>query len=104
MDSEVTTPTPPPQRSPELAAIAGGTHVDPHRILGPHIVDGAGFAKAIAKRLEQAGAALDVGAYRDAPPGLRVWCGATVELEDVEAMLPWLDWAFDEARAALRRS
>ena len=40
MDSEVTTPTGPPQRSPELAAIAGGTHVDPHRILGPHIVDG----------------------------------------------------------------
>ena len=60
----------------------------------PRITDGAAFAKAVAKRLEQAGAALDVGAYRDAPPGLRVWCGATVELEDVRAMLPWLDWAF----------
>ncbi|MBP1806560.1 phosphoserine transaminase [Rubellimicrobium aerolatum] len=60
----------------------------------PRITDGAGFAKAVAKRLEQAGAALDVGAYRDAPPGLRVWCGATVELADVQAMLPWLDWAF----------
>ncbi|TNC74163.1 phosphoserine transaminase [Rubellimicrobium roseum] len=70
----------------------------------PRITDGAAFAKAVAKRLEQAGAALDVGAYRDAPPGLRVWCGATVERADIEAMLPWLDWAFHEEIAKVAQA
>ena len=70
----------------------------------PRIVDGAAFAKAVAKRLEGAGAALDVGAYRDAPPGLRIWCGATVELADVQAMLPWLDWAFHEEIAKVAQA
>ena len=52
------------------------------------------FAKALAGTLEKAGAALDVGGYRSAPPGLRIWCGATVDTKDVKALLPWLDWAF----------
>ena len=67
----------------------------------PRITDGEAFAKAVAKRIEKAGAGLDMGAYRDAPPGLRIWCGSTVETADVRALLPWIDWAFAAEIAAL---
>ena len=59
------------------------------------IDDGDRFAKAIAKRLEAENIALDVGAYRDAPSGLRIWCGGTVQISDIKSMLPWLEWAFE---------
>ncbi len=59
------------------------------------IKDGAAFAKAVAKKLETYHVAYDIGAYRDAPAGLRIWCGATVESADIEALTLWLEWAFE---------
>jgi phosphoserine aminotransferase len=61
--------------------------------------DQAKHAKSIVSAVEKAGAGYDIGAYRDAPPGLRIWGGATVETSDIQALLPWLDWAYGEAKA-----
>ncbi|WP_424627980.1 phosphoserine transaminase [Bradyrhizobium sp. SYSU BS000235] len=64
----------------------------------------ADFAKKLVAAVEKEGGGYDLGAYRDAPPGLRIWCGATVEASDVAVLTQWLDWAFAEAKASLAKA
>ena len=92
------------QRTPWVANLA----VDPAhqsttsvclKIVDPVHAANPDVPKKMAAMLEKMGVAYDIGAYRDAPPGLRIWCGATVDTADILALTPWLDWAFAEATA-----
>ena len=74
--------------------------VDPAFRASPPAVQAA-VAKKLAALVEAEGAGYDIAGYRDAPPGLRIWGGATVETSDIEALLPWLDWAWDEVKSEL---
>ncbi|MEZ5994940.1 MAG: phosphoserine transaminase [Hyphomonadaceae bacterium] len=79
------------------------------KVIDPRVTSLSGdaqaeFAKKLAALLEKEGVALDAGSYRAAPPGLRIWCGATIERADVEALTPWIDWAFATLTAELARA
>ncbi|MEX2033666.1 MAG: phosphoserine transaminase, partial [Xanthobacteraceae bacterium] len=95
-------------RTPWIAFLAGDAAIRSNTSVCLKIVDPAvlklpadaqaKFAKTIASALEKEGVAYDIDAYRDAPSGLRIWCGATIEQADVEALTQWLDWAYAQAK------
>ena len=101
-------------RTPWIAFLAGDPAIRSNTSVCLKIVDPAvtslsrdaqaAFAKSLTALLEKEGVAYDIAFYRDAPPGLRIWCGATVEASDVEALTHWLDWAFAETKAALPKA
>ena len=62
------------------------------------------FPKRMAARLADEKVAYDIASYRDAPPGLRIWAGATVDRDDLVALMPWLDWAYAEVKSAMSQS
>lgn len=77
------------------------------RVVDPDVTalsddDQAAFAKKIADLLDKEGVANDIAGYRDAPAGLRIWAGATIEVSDMRALMPWLDWAYAQAKASLK--
>jgi phosphoserine aminotransferase len=102
------------ERTPWIAFLAGDPAVRSNTSVCLKVVDPAvltlpaeaqaKFVKAITAALEKEGVAYDIDAYRDAPSGLRVWCGSTVERADVEALTLWLDWAYAQAKAALPKA
>jgi phosphoserine aminotransferase len=101
-------------RTPWVEFLAGKAEVRSNtsvclKIVDPAVTalpaDGqAGFIKTMVAALEKEGVAYDIAAYRDAPPGLRIWCGATVERADVAALTAWLDWSYAGAEDALRKA
>ncbi len=102
------------EKSPWLANLATDPATRSNTSVCLTIVDGqvtaldaeaqAAFAKGIVTALDKEGVAYDIGAYRDAPSGLRIWTGATVETSDLEALTHWLDWAFTNQKAALAKA
>jgi len=87
----------------EDAAVRSNTSVC-LKFTDDRIADVAAFARAVVARLDAEDVAHDIGAYRDAPPGLRIWCGGTVETADVAALLPWIEWAYHAEIAALSKT